>query len=110
MHVKSVIIFSAAHIIITSDKAWDFFCKKFNLSSDDLLKLRKKYIDPAKEGKLTKNQLLERIAYELSKDKKEIEKIFSQGGRLLEINPIVMNFINKLIRSINSTTFYYFRK
>jgi len=90
-----VIIF-ASNTFSNSDKSYELFAKEFNLSEKDLIKINKKYFLPAKKGKYSKSQLIEKLAKELKSTKKRILENVKDCGNLMKTDMKIMGLVKKL--------------
>ena len=90
-----VIIF-ASNTFSNSDKSYCCFAKEFNLSKRDMIKLNKKYFNPAKKGRYNRKQLIEKLSRELKTTKKHVLENARYCGSLLETNNQIINLAKKL--------------
>ena len=93
------VIFDPAHLFMKSDRAWEYCCKKFNLTKKDLLELRKELIKPAKEGKLSKDELLIKLSNYFNIDLTNMQKELEIGGRMFDFNNKVLDLIKQIDKS-----------
>lgn len=82
--------------ICDSTKAWEFFKKSLNINEKQFKILDKKYILPAKKGKLKRKQFIQALSKELKISRDKLLKIFIKGGKLIKINKKVLRKAMKL--------------
>lgn len=93
------IIFDPAHLVMKSDRAWEYACKRYDITKQDILELRKKLIDPAKKGELNKNELESEWTKYFNISLIQAIQDFNKAGKMFDFNIDVLNLIQKFNKS-----------
>jgi len=92
--IKAIIF--ASNVFGNSKESYKLFAKEFSLKEEDLKRINKKYFLPAKKGKYSKKELIDKLSKELNTTKKHFLENARDCGNLLKTNKQIMSLVKKL--------------